>query len=299
MSSLDMESQIGVLQETVDELMGRIAEMENRVGTSSKLTQMTVTDSGCRLKKTVDDKIENMDGEIKPVYVNVIVNPDDSDSPATVAVPNPYLFYAAETVIEDDSQEVPAREVQIVLPVGGSLSGLYRFPRVGERILVAETDGGNFLMGYLPSSLVPFLDSYTESGENGENILKTLEQKGEVLRYKTRGASPSADNFSEIGFYSHEADWAIKEGKGEDKEFVYTDAEKTQLAYPLLDQLKLQSTGDIRSTAGNHHLIQAKRFEILAGCDEVNHRTDTTEDGERPLGDNLGDDSALHGGDVH
>jgi hypothetical protein len=37
----------------------------------------------------------------------------------------------------------------------------------------------------------------------------------------------------------------------------------------------------------------------LAGCDEVNHRTDTTEDGERPLGDNLGDDSALHGGDVH
>jgi hypothetical protein len=141
-------------------------------------------------------------------------------------------------------------------------------------------------MGYLPSTLVPFLDE-TEAGQ--KNIAETMEEKGEVLRYKTPGLNLSGDSsFSEIGFYSHEADWPI-----------YEDAEKTQITYPRIDRVKIQSTGDIRSTAENHHLIRAKRFEILAGCPEVNHRPDRRAKNERPLGDNLGDDSALHGGDAH
>jgi hypothetical protein len=269
-----------VSQSEFDTMESSFATMESKLDSFPQLTSMTVTDS--------EGHVAGLVGEIVPLYSRAAG--EDAGSPI---VPNPYMFYAAET-IASAGETIEAKEVQIALPIGGSLSGLYRFPRVGERILVAETDEGNYLMGYLASStLTPFLDD-TESG--ADNIAGTLEEKGEVLRYETPGYNLSEDSsFSEIGFYSHEADWPIKNSG----EFVYTDEAKTELYYPRIDRIKIQSTGDIRSTAENHHLIRAKRFEVLAGCPEVNHRTDTTADGERPLGDNLGDDSALHGGDVH
>ncbi|MDR1430210.1 MAG: hypothetical protein LBI85_07945 [Spirochaetaceae bacterium] len=272
----EMESQINSLQETIASLSGRItqmenvinsfashgevAELENRVGFLPQLTQMTVTDgSGCVPRERI--------GTIM------------SAPQAASSLPDPYLFYATERV-NSGSGGLPPKEIQMVLPIGGQQSGLYRFPRVGERILVAEMDKGNFLMGYLPSTHTPFLG--TAESENVAGMLDTL---GEVFRYEKTGPDLSNSEYSEIGFHKHEADWPIRIDE--------------ELVYPEIDRINIQSTGDIRTTAENHHQIQAKRFEILAGCPEVNHRTHLTADGEQPLGDNPGDDSALHGGDAH
>jgi hypothetical protein len=65
--------------------------------------------------------------------------------------------------------------------------------------------------------------------------------------------------------------------------------------FPRIDQINIQSTGDIHTTAQNHQQLKAKRFEILVGVDDFEHRNN-----EKILpGDIPGDDGTLHGGDVH
>ncbi|MDR2444514.1 MAG: phage baseplate assembly protein V [Spirochaetaceae bacterium] len=36
------------------------------------------------------------------------------------------------------------------MPLGGTDSGLFRFPRVGEKVLVGTEEGRNYLMRYIP-----------------------------------------------------------------------------------------------------------------------------------------------------
>jgi hypothetical protein len=292
----EMDNQINSLQETITALNEKIAVMEDKIGTLAlsssvsaletkfgtlpKLTQMTVTDKWCRIEESIGTIVTVPDPNLASADSETTPDPNLTPADSETVIPDPYLFYASETLIWTKDQTVPAKEIQMVQPLGGSQSGLYRFPRVGEDVLVAETSRGNFLMGYVPSRFNPFFGS-----KEKENITGALDEMAEVLRYQKTGPDMSDSEYSEIGFYKHEADWPIKDGE----EFVY----------PPIDRINIQSTGDIRSTAENHHLIQAKRFEILAGCPEVNHRTDRTAENERPLGDNLGDDSALHGGDVH
>ena len=68
---------------------------------------------------------------------------------------SPYTFTASIP----NSEAVP---VKMVMPLGGVKSGLYRSPKVGEKVLVAavETTGTGvnsssttyYLMGYLPNA---------------------------------------------------------------------------------------------------------------------------------------------------
>ncbi|MDR2783384.1 MAG: hypothetical protein LBB48_06025 [Treponema sp.] len=68
--------------------------------------------------------------------------------------------------------------------------------------------------------------------------------------------------------------------------------------FPKIDQLNIQSTGDIHTTAQNHQRLKAKRIEILSDVDESNFSEDL-EGENRPFGDRDGDDSYLYAGDAH
>jgi hypothetical protein len=197
---------------------------------------------------------------------------------------DPYRFWAAEA---PDQAKPAVHQIVMVMPLGGAMSGLYRFPRVGEEVLAAavqESEGDTteyYMMGYVPSAANPFnvaMGSY----EGSERI---FEEEGEILRYYNAGYGDSA--YSELGFYKAEkAQWPMTKG-GED--------------FPPIDVLVLDSAGNIRETAQNHHLQMAKRIEILADTPEVIDRSTNAVDaqGTLPIGEYLGDDASLHGGDIH
>jgi hypothetical protein len=186
---------------------------------------------------------------------------------------NPYQFYA-----EVNANDPVVQIVTMVTPLGGQESGLFRFPRLGERVLVSMPDKddaeGLYLMGYLPNTT----DNDFAPGDLAEKKA-LLEKRGEVLRYRKTGDNTSAHAWSEIGFYHDKTSW-----KGPD------DRE-----CPDIDRLNVQSTGDIQVRAENHHRTRAKRLELLADCEGwVDNDADA-----RPFGDRDGDDSSLYAGDAH
>jgi hypothetical protein len=198
---------------------------------------------------------------------------------------DPYRFYASASPSATNPE---VKQVTLVLPWGGDNSGAYRYPKIGEDVLVAS-QGTNpaqyFLMGYIPSASNPF-NMVTAGGEGTKRI---FEEKGEVLRYKNTTDVARERPYSEIGFYTAEkAQWPIKE-KGE-----------TEENFPPISVLNLESAGNIRETAENHLLQKAKRMEIMVDCPEVvDRRTNKDGNDKLPLGDNPGDDSGLHKGDIH
>ncbi|MDR3301991.1 MAG: hypothetical protein LBT01_05615 [Spirochaetaceae bacterium] len=174
---------------------------------------------------------------------------------------NPYKFYAlnGNTIFI----------VTILMPLGGTQSGLYRFPKVGEKVLVAHTNGNTgHLLGYVPSESQP----YDRESAAMDTLIKN---QGEVFRYQKTGTNTADKKYSEIGFYNEQTQWK-KDGKD---------------TPPPIDRINIQSTGDIHERAQNHHQIQAKRFELLVDCPASAEK--------RPLGDHVGDDSELYGGDCH
>jgi hypothetical protein len=196
---------------------------------------------------------------------------------------NPYEFYAVEMIRGKDSvSETQSHEVSMVLPIGGVESGLFRFPRVGDKVLVSVEDNAFcYLMGYLPNgknnNFYPHAKDDT-GAEDQEEINRVLQKEASVFRYRKTGGNPSRDAYSEIGFYKEPTQW-----KGpEDSEF------------PELDRINIRSTGDIKSRAENHHEIAAKRFELLVDCPETDHGA-----GEAAFGDGPGDDTAFYAGDAH
>jgi hypothetical protein len=218
----------------------------------------------------------------------------------------PYQFYA---ISSSDTINV----VNIVMPVGGKETGFYRYPRVGENILVDDDGAKNYyLMGYLPSATDTSNNFLTnakpqeEQGNSGdqEKELKVFEEeknaledeKGMILRYKQTGkeeGKEGADRYSEIGFYHKPTSWKPSDANAGD----YPDKDN---GYPKIDQINIQSTGDIHTAAQNHQQLKAKRFELLVNCKDTihNNEKELTKD-QLPLGDNIGDDSVLHAGDAH
>jgi hypothetical protein len=262
----------------------------------------------------------------------------------------PYKF-KAKKAIGNNSEE--PKEVQLVMPVGGKETGLFRYPKVYEKVLV-DDDGGRppqyYLMGYLPSEEDKsnnFLtndepqrkdfaneNAFKEAKDKFEKEQKDLkDEEGMVLRYKQTGkdapsTTDAADHFSEIGFYHRQTQWSSTNSQYKDINTLPQRGEKeTDLAYsnklvtegfskatpdelpadhirrvttPAIDQINIQSTGDIHTTAQNHQQLKAKRFEILVNCskDTIHNKAELSKD-ELPLGDNIGDDSVLHKGDAH
>jgi hypothetical protein len=174
---------------------------------------------------------------------------------------NPYKFYA--------HGGGAVFVVTLLLPLGGVQSGLYRFPEVGEKVLVAHDKGSaGHLLGYVPSAVQPY-----DNKEGGMDEL--IKKRGEMFRYQKSGENASAARYSEIGFTTEDTLWK----------------QAGRAAPPPVDRITIESSGDIREEAENHHQIRAKRFEILVDCPAA--------DGAPPLGDKPGDDAELYRGDGH
>ncbi|MDR3301005.1 MAG: hypothetical protein LBT01_00550 [Spirochaetaceae bacterium] len=177
---------------------------------------------------------------------------------------NPYMFYAlsGSTVFI----------VNILMPLGGAETGLYRFPKIGEKVLAAYTNGNTgHLLGYVPSRAQPF------DSENA-TMDTLIKNQGEVFRYQKTGTNSADNKYSEIGFYNEQTQWN-KEGEA---------------TPPPIDRINIQSTGDIHERAQNHHQTSANRYELLVNCEAVDHTGS-----EKPMGDDAGDDSRLYAGDAH
>jgi hypothetical protein len=194
---------------------------------------------------------------------------DEVSIVGTIQQKNIYMFYAVVTA------QMDVQEITLILPVGGSVSGIYRFPRVGEKVLV-EMGGktGNYLLGYIPSEednpFAPVENNVTVT----EEANKMLESgRGMVFRYRQTGKKPdkaeAGEQYSEIGFYHEQTAWKPKTGS----DYNTLDGE-----YPKIDRINIQSTGDIHSDAANHHMIKAKRLELLVNEEPEEHNKEEGED---------------------
>ena len=164
-----------------------------------------------------------------------------------------YTFYAVKKVNPSSSTptaEQKAAKVKIMMPLGGDLNGMYRFPRVGEKVVVGVEGTAHYLMGYLPTKEKPFSPEKEKKD--------AFNKKAQILRYKKTGDNTSDSTYSEIGFYSEETEWKKK-----------SDDE----TLPVVDKIKLSSTGDIETHAQNYNETAAKRIALFAGYgDDIEKR---------------------------
>ncbi|MDR2865194.1 MAG: hypothetical protein LBV68_06280 [Spirochaetaceae bacterium] len=137
---------------------------------------------------------------------------------------------------------------------------------------------------------------YKKQGDNTAKA-KLLENLNRSDTTPTRKAYSRKMEYSEIGFYKDMTPFTTAR-KGTDGNEERDAEGKVQKYYPEIDRINIQSTGDIDSTAVNRHLMKAKRFEILANVDEVDHTKKSLSADELPLGDVMGDNYGLSKGDV-
>ena len=150
-----------------------------------------------------------------------------------VTLPYTFCAYSGEQDLEQNRHVV-----QIVMPLGGVESGLFRYPNPGEKVLVGiestytaqrekiTLEGGEpfhvvtgitpnpskyYLMGYVPSAAnQPF--SPKPAGSTEEDVIDStktdvIDNQGQVFRYQKTGTNTSDAEYSEIGFYRKETQW--------------------------------------------------------------------------------------------
>lgn len=172
-----------------------------------------------------------------------------------------FSFYAVKQK-NNSGTETEVVIVRIMMPLGGELNGLYRFPRVGEKVVVAVEGTAHYLMGYLPGAETPFSETRDDKTENTD----PFDKQGQVLRYKKTGENDSNRPYSEIGFYSETTEWKEKEGAANTK---VDDAS----GLPVVDKVKIVSTGDVETSAQNYNEVSAKRIGLYAGYnDDISDR---------------------------
>lgn len=106
----------------------------------------------------------------------------------------PYLFMVRNELA--DSMEDAVIDVAMTMPLGGKRSGLYRFPRVGDRVLIQIDCDRAFLLGYVPDTT----GSFSEFTENGDQYARD----SALLRYTSNGDEGEQNSrngrYNEIGF---------------------------------------------------------------------------------------------------
>lgn len=192
-----------------------------------------------------------------------------------------YVFYAKRL---EDKESTLAVQVRMTMPVGGYNQGLFRVPRVGEKILIASERGGIadrfYLVAYLPrdEDKDKFLEmnSVTSSpspeatGSEGEeksspdtkentgpettdsedektssSSSATKEDLGSlVLRHRT----PGEEKYSEIRMMSEET------------EKTESETIKKQ------ERIKIETTGDLIAKASENASLAAKNFFFECNC---------------------------------
>jgi hypothetical protein len=203
---------------------------------------------------------------------------------------DPFKFYVQmEKTDKDGKMNISSQEVQIVMPLGGTQAGLFRIPRVGEKVLVGVENSFCYLIGYIPTT-TPSSQNFFQTKGMSQN-----DGRGEVFRYQQTGklkGNAGEEIYSEIGFYHEKTAWKAADADS------YADIPSAPNDYPLIDRINIHSTGDIHESAANHLRTSAKRFELLADCGGVN-AGGSADTKVRPFGDADGDDSSLYAGDVH
>jgi hypothetical protein len=206
----------------------------------------------------------------------------------------PYQFYAKEK-----TEATQTKVVNLVMPIGGKETGFFRYPKAEENILV-DDDGASspsyYLIGYLPSEMDEennFLTNKQDADNEFNNEVQALKaEEGMILRYQQTGKkdpSNKDERYSEIGFYHRPTQWKTSDQDS------YNDVADS---IPKIDQINIQSTGDIHTKAKNHHQVKAKRIEILSNVEESDFSKDLKKE-NRPFGDKSADISDLLQGDIH
>lgn len=195
-----------------------------------------------------------------------------------------YRFFAIQKV-NPPNVTVPencwADIISLVIPLGGNLTGLFRFPHVGDKVLVGESNGRKYMMGFLPNASVPFNTTHKEEEEvilpSGEKTTKEINvddtdlitKNAEVFRYKKTGTNVENEStdkkFSEIGFFTETTRWTESSEKHEDGKTYNIDQ---ATALPYVDKIKMSSTGDIETKAQNYNEVCAKRIGLFAGYND-------------------------------
>lgn len=157
-----------------------------------------------------------------------------TEKKGTIIKKDNYSFYAV--INEKDTNNV--KTVIMSMPLGGDNNGLFRYPRVGEKILVGVQDQRNYLMAYLPNDDVPFetKEPIMNKPISPENLTDVFVDKdAQVFRYQKKGKAltgkyenykyektdPTTEEIklifkgrdpscSEIGFYHAPARWPSK-----------------------------------------------------------------------------------------
>ncbi|MDR2952889.1 MAG: hypothetical protein LBU82_06580, partial [Treponema sp.] len=223
--------------------------------------------------------------QLKEMYVMAAGAPIDGKGGKPVL---PYQFSAQE-----NKNGGYKRVVRIVMPVGGSHSGLFRYPKEGEKVLVGvEESGYSYLMGYLPEDSSKADGVYT-GGANHKSVLPS-EMAGQFFRYKAPYDDTAETEYSEIGFYSEPSPYP-ENAKSQEKGIP--PREKNA-------RMNIRSSWDLHEEAENHLRAKAARMEMLADCGGVEYEKDElgkfkTDKVRRPFDDQAGDDSELHEGDIH
>ena len=203
---------------------------------------------------------------------------DDKNTGNSVELETGYKF----TAVPFAGKKEDKITVRLVMPVGGMGQGLFRVPRIGDRILVCRFVVGNvttyYLQGYLPDANMPFSNTENESTEGATNGKPKLAKNCEMLalRYRNTGTTSVAPNTvrirrakddsknvcSELAFYN------THEGKMWDP---LSDAEKEQFGFEedLTDAASkvlanFQSTGSMQLSASNRIEMNARNIHI--GC---------------------------------
>jgi len=133
--------------------------------------------------------------------------------------------------------------VILVMPLAGTGQGLFRVPRIGERILVASVDGNDYyLMGYLPCDDMSFAGSLTDPDDiqgsiNDSIMLRYYETTsgGTLPSYASNADDTIPERYNEVGKtpkYSELGFYTLKDSEDNNQE-----------------TLNLQSTGDVRLSA--------------------------------------------------
>lgn len=128
----------------------------------------------------------------------------DGDTRNTIVVSprstpeTPWIFLVANPAMDG------VMDVAMTMPLGGRRQGFYRFPRVGERILVRNLGDRLVLAGYVPD----WTGSFGDFPEDGDNWTR----KGEMLRYTSpTGVREANGEYAEVGFSHYDDGAALME----------------------------------------------------------------------------------------
>ena len=225
-----------------------------KYGADKKWDIKKFTDDGENAQKEIHC-VQGMDSENKIVTNHFQFYARDNLSPRTVAK-KPENAEDIEYTINGEPYSDYVREVQIIMPLGGINSGMFRQPKVGEKVLVLVSDDNRYyLQGFIPEKIDDFSTFDKKSSID--------ESEGQVWRYKSSGSNYTIYPYSEIGFYTDSYERSYRNDKSKLKE---KDAKEFGDPKPFdMNEIRIISTGDIKNFASERYSVLADKIILGSG----------------------------------